>query len=266
MAARSTNQVTAGSEPSRPLPAWLRLRVYLRSLSLQASWNHQRMQNLGLLVTLLPWLRAGDHEQQGNRRFCRRYYGFFNTNPYLANFLIGGLLRLEQERADGADVSEERLATFRDSLARAFASFGDQLFWMALRPGLFALVCLLAVLGRVYEPLLLVAGFAVWQLSLRWLALLRGYELGMDIVELLGRPRWHRAITWSRRLGMFLTGALLGRYLLRIMEQPTVLEKPWLWVAVISGLALPLLLRKRVPGEVLVLLGLLPLALAVFAI
>jgi PTS system mannose-specific IID component len=255
-----------GPTPPGPLPRWLQLRIYLRSLALQASWNHQRMQNLGLLTTLCPWRRARDRTQQGDRLFCRRYYGFFNTNPYLANFLIGGLLRLEQDRHDGAEISDDQLATFRDSLARAFASFGDQLFWMTLRPGLFALVCLIGLRGHVYAPLALVLIFAVWQLVLRWIALNTGYQLGLDIVELLGRPRWHLAIAWIRRLGMFLTGALLGHYLLRVGEAEWALAQPGLWVAVISGLALPLALRKLLPGEVLVWLGLIPAAVAVFAI
>ena len=32
------------------LPRGVRWSVFVRSLALQASWNHQRMQNLGLLV------------------------------------------------------------------------------------------------------------------------------------------------------------------------------------------------------------------------
>ncbi len=78
----------------------LKLRLFLRSLALQGSWNHERMQNLGLLVTLLPWLRRQPSDINRDRLFCRRYYEYFNTNPYLANLIIGGLVRLEQESLD----------------------------------------------------------------------------------------------------------------------------------------------------------------------
>ncbi len=73
----------------------------------------------------------GDLEQ--DRLFCRRYYEFFNTNPYLANFLIGGLVRLEDERAAGPDFPPGTTGTFRQSLGRAFASLGDQLFWLGIQ-------------------------------------------------------------------------------------------------------------------------------------
>jgi len=109
----------------KKMPFGLHLAVFLRSLSLQASWNPQRMQNLGLLVTMLPWLHRRPRTLQFDRRFCRRYFTFFNTNPYLANFVIGGLIRLESDRAEDDDIPEELLITFRGSLGRTFASRGE---------------------------------------------------------------------------------------------------------------------------------------------
>ena len=116
---------------TRPrLPRRLQMQIFLRSLALQASWNGQRMQNLGLLVTLLPWLRRQPSDINRDRLFCRRYYEYFNTNPYLANLIIGGLVRLEQESLDSGVGGSAMARTFRDSLCRAFASLGDQLFWV----------------------------------------------------------------------------------------------------------------------------------------
>ena len=87
----------------------------------------------------MPWLRARDRDLERDRLFCRRYYEFFNTNPYLAGYLIGGLLRLETSSAKApAACRGARPQTFRDSLGRALASLGDQLFWLGLRP---AAVC-----------------------------------------------------------------------------------------------------------------------------
>ena len=80
--------------PAGILPRGMHWRIFLASLGLQGSWNPQRMQNLGLLATLLGWLRGLPRDVERDSRFCRRYYDFFNTNPYLANYLIGGLLRL----------------------------------------------------------------------------------------------------------------------------------------------------------------------------
>ena len=118
---------------------WL---VFLRTLSLQGSWNTQRMQNLGLVYALLPWLRQAKLPVREARQFCRRHYEYFNTNPYYANLLIGGLLRLEEEnrRADGAMLKVVR--NFKDSLGRALASLGDQFVWLGLQPALLVVASL----------------------------------------------------------------------------------------------------------------------------
>jgi PTS system mannose-specific IID component len=43
----------------RPRLGWLTfLRIYLRSFVLQASWNFEKLQNLGFYYMILPGLRS----------------------------------------------------------------------------------------------------------------------------------------------------------------------------------------------------------------
>lgn len=233
------------------LSRWLQWRIYLRTLTLQASWNGQRMQNLGLLVSLLPWLRRQRWGINRDRMFCRRYFEYFNTNPYMANLIIGGLLRLETESVlEGQDPTLMG-RRFRDSLCRAFASLGDQLFWLGVRPALTMALCLLGMFGQLRAIILLVGAFAVTQLFLRFWSLGRSYELGLDIVDLLNHPHWHRAIAWTKRLAMLLTGMVAGKYLSSVGNWDFMSGKGLLWVGVALGLGLPLILRRRLPGEAL---------------
>jgi mannose/fructose/N-acetylgalactosamine-specific phosphotransferase system component IID len=237
----------------------LQTGLFWRSLMLQASWNPQRMQNLGLLTIMLTWLRARPRDVGQDRLFCRRYFDFFNTNPYLANYLVGGLVRLEDMRAAGADLPPGITATFRDTVGRALASLGDQLFWLGLRPTLIMAVCLLGMEGRADLVLLATGVFALGSFALRWLALGHGYALGMDIVDLLNRRVWHLAISWGKRAGVLLTGMVGGSFVARIMaleaegSEGTGLP---LWVGIAVGIGLPLVLRRRYPGEVLVIVAL----------
>ncbi len=247
---------TPGPDGRSSLPRLLQWRIYLRSLALQGSWNGQRMQNLGLLVTLLPWLRRQRRDINRDRLFCRRYYEYFNTNPYLANLIIGGLLRLEQDATDSGEDCGAMARIFRDSLCRAFASLGDQLFWLGLRPAVTMGICLLGMLGRIGPILIVVGVFAVLQLGLRFWALGRSYDLGLDIVDLLNHPHWHRAISWTKRTGMVLTGMVAGYYLVIVNNLDFMPGKGLLWVGVGLGLGLPLIMRKRLPGEGLLVVAL----------
>jgi len=234
---------------------------------LQASWNHERMQNLGLLTVMLPWVRTQRRNLNQDRVFCRRYYEFFNTNPYLANFVIGGLVRLEEYRAIAQDTTPGMTAVFRDSLGRAFASLGDQLFWLGIRPAVAMAICLLGLHGRMLEVIGLVGIFAVGQLVLRWRSLDRGYRLGFDLVDVLQHRHWHRGIAIAERSGMLLTGMTAGTYLAMITRPEFPVHDGLLWFGVLSGLSLPMFLRRRLPGELLILVGLglaLLLAFAIF--
>lgn len=244
--------------PVPGLPRGVRRSVFVRSLALQASWNHQRMQNLGLLFCLLPWLRRRGRDAEVDRLFCRRYYEFFNTNPYLAGYVIGGLLRLEQEREGAGGLPRGQAQTFRDSLARALASLGDQLFWLGVRPAVALLGCVLALaageaglMALAVLALLVIAGQLVW----RWQALGRGYTDGYDIVVLLGDVRWHRAIAGAKRATMVLAGVLAGWLLNTGLDQaPRTGVSAWIGLAVLGGLILlPPLARRRWAGEFILL-------------
>lgn len=248
------------SRPLRAMPLRLRWRLFLAALGLQGSWNPQRMQNLGLLAVMVQWLQDQPRDTDRDRLFCRRYYEFFNTNPYLANYLVGGLVRLEEDREAGAPLTPDRIRMVRDSLARSLASIGDQLFWLGLRPALVMATCLLGLYREPWSVLAVFALFAVGQFTLRWRSLARGYGLGMDVVDDLTDRRWHRAIAWTTRSGMVLTGAVAGCYLALLTRLGGQGGGGLLLAGAAVGMGLPLICRRRPPGEVLVLLG---LALAV---
>jgi len=256
----------SSDRPPVRLTRRLQAALFLRSLSLQGSWNPERMQNLGLLWCVLPWLSRQKRNVNLDRLFCRRYFGYFNTNPYLANFLIGGLVRLEEDLAADDPAGRERIGTFRDSLGRALASLGDQLFWLGLRPTLVMAICLAGLLGQVTVVLTLVGIFAAGQLLLRWFSLRQGYDLGMDIVDLLFDTRWHAWILRAKRAGMVLTGMVAGLYLAQVADSGVVDEHGLLWLGTLLGMGLPVILRKRLPGEILILVALVLAVLLTFAI
>jgi len=236
-------------------------QVFLRTLSLQGSWNTQRMQNLGLVYAMLPWLRRAELPVREARQFCRRHYEYFNTNPYYANLLVGGLLRLEEEnrRTDGAMLQIVR--NFKDSLGRALASLGDQFVWLGLQPTLLVMASLAAASGSHWVPLALLSAFTLVQLSGRYLVLVWGYDLGLEIADRLASPKWHQAIWTAKRAGALFTGVLAGLYVARLDLLLRADGERSLLLATALALGLSMTARRRWPGESLLLL-MLPLAVA----
>ncbi|PIV81933.1 hypothetical protein COW53_01685 [bacterium CG17_big_fil_post_rev_8_21_14_2_50_64_8] len=242
------------NRPER-LPLRLRLRLWLRLLILQASWNPQRMQNLGFLYCLLGWYKRLDEVADDRRHFFYRYFGFFNTNPYLAGFLVGGLTRLEAENRDNSGVSSQVLVTYRDSLARAFASLGDQLFWLGLKPALTLIACVLALAGNVAGALGVFGMFLVCQLALRWWSLEAGYRRGLDILDLLDNPIWHRLILVAKRVSLVAAGLVAGMFLAGTWSEGSAACAILFGTGLVLGAVVPRLSKRRLPGEVLMLIG-----------
>lgn len=234
--------------------------IFLRSLALQASWNPQRMQNLGLLTSLLPWLRRQGMQGDARRRFCRDHIGYFNTNPYLANYLIGGLIRLESESVAAGGGYERTVRLFKESLGRALASLGDQLFWLGLQPALVVLACLAALGGGVWLTLGPFVVFAIVTLAFRLRALEEGYRLGLDIVELLDSGRWHRLILLCKRSGALLTGVMAGIAVVATAGLAAEPDGRNMALGIVLACGAALALRRRIPAEALLLL-LVPLAM-----
>lgn len=241
-------------------------RVYWHCLTLQASWNEQRMQNLGLLAALVPWLRQQELSLNQLRDVCRRYYGYFNTNPYLAGFVVGGLLNLEAARQRGEAVSDRQVGWLRDTLAGACGALGDQLFWLGLRPALMLAAGFMALAGLWQPVLLVIVCFAAAQLVWRWRSIASGAALGPDVCREVGNPSWHRSIAWVRRAALTLTGVLCGVYFAAIGGMGETAGFVSVGIVFCLGIALPILVRQKAAAEMQLLLGLVFLCVLVLVL
>jgi len=242
------------------LPTSVQRDLWWRSLALQAVWNHQRMQNLGLLYVLGVWARWRGLDADECRRLARRHVGYFNTNPYLAPYLLGGLARLEDEHREGGQPPEALLGAFRDSLSRACGALGDQLTWLGGRPAVMLLAALQGWWFGWWWSLVILAAATVVQLALRWRAVGRGWALGLDVVSVFERRIWHCAILWSGRLGLVLTGLLAGLFFAGGMASATGPGAVRLLAVLVIGVGVAVVPSRRHTCEAQFLVGLALLA------
>ncbi len=161
------------------------LRLLLRSLVIQGSWNYRTMQGAGLGFVMVPILRrlyAGQPEALAAA--LGRHVGFFNANPYLATVAAAALARME-----GDGVTVEQVERFKSALVSPLGSLGDRLVWARWRP-LCALMALLVFLAGaawwVAGAFFLVAyntvpmALRVWGLRIGWR---QGREVGRTLMS-----------------------------------------------------------------------------------
>jgi mannose PTS system EIID component len=171
---------------SPPLTRGVLLRVFLRSLFLQASWNPQGMQNLGLAYALYPALERLYPDKQALEEAVRRHLVFFNTHPYVAAAIVGGVLYHEQRIARGEE-PPDRVVAFKAALMGPLAALGDGFFWLSLKPATGAVCAALVPLLAAWAAVLFLFLYNLVHLTLRARLYLLGLSLGDRLVEAVAR-------------------------------------------------------------------------------
>ena len=189
------------------LPASILWRVFLRSFLLQASWNPQGMQNLGLAYALYPALTHLYPDRERQVAAVRRHLVFFNTHPYVAAAILGGVLFHEQRIARNEE-SPERVVAFKAALMGPLAALGDGFFWLSLKPALGALCAALVPVFHAWAAVLFLVLYNVVHLTLRARFFWIGLNLGDRLVEAVAKTDLPRRGARLRALGAASAGAL----------------------------------------------------------
>jgi len=238
--------------PQGDLTKWQLVRLSLRCLFLQSSWNYRQFQGLGWSVTLLPSLTL----LYGKKRVAqvlRGHLKYFNTNTFFAPAVAAATLSLEAEKSRGEQVTIEP-SSYPDVVMAPVAAVGDALFWGGLRPLFSVLAVGLAVYGHWWAPVLMLALFNIPAGIFRVAGVWLGYHHGASVVLLIQRWKLADIAVALKRCTVVVAGGLCAA-----LVHQTQLDLVW---SVVSGaIALIVLfltvifLRKGVPLTV-VLIGL----------
>ncbi len=155
------------------------LRVLVRSLAIQASWNYQTMQGAGLAFALMPVLaRLSGGDREALAAAVGRHAGFYNGHPYLSTVAIAALARMESEAVDSSQIEQ-----FKNAIVGPLGGLGDRLVWASWRPFCALTAILVYALGTPWWAA--VATFLVLyntvQLGLRAWGLRFGWRHGRDV-------------------------------------------------------------------------------------
>lgn len=219
------------------ITAGVRLRMLLRSFTVQGSWNYETLIGTGFAFTLVPALRlihGGD--PAALRDSVVRHSGFFNSHPYLATLAAGAVARLEADGVDPAVVEKFKMAV-RGSLG----SLGDRLIWMAWRPAALLLGICLLLAGAAWwvSVAVFLIVFNSLHLALRAWGLRVGLDNGLGVASVLRESPLQTLATRAADAGAMLAGLAVVLYLGRDTGDPVRVG------VVLVGAALGLLLGAR---------------------
>lgn len=205
---------------------WDLFRVFARSFLIQSAWNFERGLNYGFAFALAPILRK--LYLKADQPGCfQRHLEYFNTQPYMASFILGAVARMELDKSK-LPLTEwrqkaEEINALKVGMMGPVAAMGDSLFWATFRP-----FCGLLVAGLVFTGVFSTGSFAAatavffflvlynsGHLGVRTLGFMQGWNRGDQVVLSLRKYGFQEATQ-----GLKVTAALILGVLLVLLNRP----------------------------------------------
>ena len=191
------------------------MKVWWRWVFFQeASVSYERLQAPGFFYAISPVLVKlyGDNPEELTAA-CKRHMQFYNSEPYCGLAIHGITLALEEERANGAPISDEAINSLKTGLMGPLAGFGDSVRAGTIAPIVTAFCISIGQTGNLIAPFLLegilvaiVWPFAIWLLK-------KSYHTGKEgIQEIFSSGKLNWITTMTSTLGGITLGALAASY------------------------------------------------------
>ena len=167
------------------------------------------MQSLGFAYAIEPVLRKLYPDKSEYEARLRLHMDYFNTQPYLASFILGAVVRLEEDRATGRNADPD-IKGLKESLMAPLGALGDSFFWGALKPVAAVMAAALLLTGSWWAPIFYLVVYNIWHIGIRTGAFFRGYQTGGDAVDLLANYRFTFRARLFKVVSLFVLGGVIG--------------------------------------------------------
>jgi PTS system mannose-specific IID component len=177
--------------------------IFMRSLTIQVSFNFRRMQNLGFAFAMFPLIAEQRKDRTAMEVFLARHLQMFNTHPYLVSSVIGSVARIEEEAC-----TPESAEDLKKVLMGPYAAIGDSFFWGALRSFSAVGAVIVAFTGTLTAPLAFLLLYSPFHLWVRGKGFLEGYRRGKSGIDFIRGLDLPGAAGRIRFLSLILIGVL----------------------------------------------------------
>lgn len=116
------------------------MSIYIRSLSLEYSWNYERQQHMGYCYAMLPAIKRIYEKKEAQIEAAKRHMEFFNTTPYVSTAIMGISAAMEESNADNADFGTSSINSVKVALMGPLAGIMPSLLPLMMTLGVYGLL------------------------------------------------------------------------------------------------------------------------------
>jgi PTS system mannose-specific IID component len=180
-----------------------------------ANYNYERLEATGLVHSykhVIKKLYGDDPEEY--KACILRHMQFFNTEPHIGGVIPGIVLAMEEQRANGAPITDEAINGVKTGLMGPFAGIGDTLWQGTLTPILLAFGISLGAQGNLLGPIAYTALMFGIMFPVAYICWMQGYKLGAEgVQQVLAGNMLQKIITGASAMGAMVLGALSAQFI-----------------------------------------------------
>lgn len=175
----------------------------------ELSNSFERMQALAVCASFAPVLeKLYADDEEALREALNRHLVFFNTQAIWGGWIHGTVLAMEEQKANGEEIPDEMITSFKTGLMGPLAGIGDTLDFATVQTIFLALAASFAKDGNGVGAFIVVL-FSVLHFCLGYFFFHKGYSLGREsIKKVLSSGLINTIIEGASILGMTMMGAL----------------------------------------------------------
>ena len=185
-------------------------------ITLQWSWNYERMQGLGYCYSMIPIIQKVYKTREERIAAMKRHLVFYNTNPQIGSPpIFGATVALEAQR------EAEVVDSLKVGLMGPLAGIGDTVQAILYRPIIAVIAASLAFSGNALGPLLIFLSGLAWTILM--IPLFRvGYRRGMGLAQEVSEGGLVSRVTdIATVLGMVVIGGFIPSILGKVITPLT---------------------------------------------
>lgn len=175
--------------------------------------NYERMSGVGVCHAMLPVISRLYDTREEIAQALKRHLVFFDTDYTAGTIAAGILVSMEEQRANGAPITDDIINKVKTSLMGPLAGLGTSIFQGMLIPITIALGISMGLEGNLAGPILFTVLVLGIPLSLSYWWFMLAYEQGGRVIDKLTKSGLlQEAMSSVNFVGLMAAGTLTARY------------------------------------------------------
>ena len=178
----------------------------------QQCYNYEIMQGMGFASSMVPIIdELYKDDEKAKKDALERHLTYYNTENNWGAAVAGIVASMEEEKANGADITDGSINSIKAALSGPLAGIGDTVTQSLVKTCLLGICCDMALNGNALGPILFFVLMSAYCLGLSKYLFDQGYKSGKtSVTKLLAGGKMASVTEALGALGLMVVGSMIA--------------------------------------------------------